>query len=69
MQAQKSNELSAHVYSNLYNLKTTGLRFFTVYGPYGRPDMALFKFTNSILKNKKINLFNYGKHMRDFTYR
>jgi UDP-glucuronate 4-epimerase len=65
---KKSNELMAHTYSHLYNLPTTGLRFFTVYGPWGRPDMALFKFTKSILKNKPINVFNYGKHTRDFTY-
>ena len=65
---KKSNELIAHAYSHLFNLPTTGLRFFTVYGPWGRPDMALFKFTNSILKGKKIEIFNYGKHQRDFTY-
>ncbi len=66
--SKKSNELMAYVYSNLYNLKTTGLRFFTVYGPFGRPDMALFKFTSSILSHKKIELYNKGNHMRDFTY-
>jgi UDP-glucuronate 4-epimerase len=58
----------AHAYSNLYNLSTTGLRFFTVYGPWGRPDMALFKFTKSILAGEKIFVFNHGKHLRDFTY-
>jgi len=66
--SKKSNELMAHSYSYLYKLPTTGLRFFTVYGPWGRPDMALFKFTKSILKNKPIEVFNYGKHTRDFTY-
>ena len=66
--SKKSNELMAHTYSNLYNLPTTGLRFFTVYGPWGRPDMALFKFTKAILKEKPIDVFNYGKHRRDFTY-
>ena len=65
---KRSNELLAHSYSNLFNLPTTGLRFFTVYGPWGRPDMALFKFTNSIIQNKKIDIFNFGKHSRDFTY-
>lgn len=65
---KKSNELMAHTYSYLYGLPTTGLRFFTVYGPWGRPDMALFKFTKSILDNEKISVFNYGKHRRDFTY-
>ena len=65
---KRSNELMAHSYSNLFNLPTTGLRFFTVYGPWGRPDMALFKFTKSIIENKKINIFNYGNHSRDFTY-
>jgi UDP-glucuronate 4-epimerase len=65
---KKSNELMAHSYSHLYGLPTTGLRFFTVYGPWGRPDMALFKFTKSILANESIRLFNYGKHLRDFTY-
>ena len=63
-----SNELMAHAYSNLYEIPTTGLRFFTVYGPWGRPDMALFKFTKNILENKIINVFNDGKHTRDFTY-
>lgn len=66
--SKKCNEIMAHSYSHIYNLKTIGLRFFTVYGPYGRPDMALFKFTNNILKNKKIELYNYGNHLRDFTY-
>jgi UDP-glucuronate 4-epimerase len=66
--SKKSNELMAHAYSHLYNLPTTGLRFFTVYGPWGRPDMALFKFTKSILAGEKIPVFNYGKHRRDFTY-
>lgn len=65
---KKSNELMAHSYSHLYNLPTTGLRFFTVYGPWGRPDMALFKFTKAILAGEPIDLFNYGKHSRDFTY-
>ena len=65
---KRSNELMAHSFSSLFNLPTTGLRFFTVYGPWGRPDMALFKFTKNILKNKKIDLFNYGNHTRDFTY-
>ena len=58
----------AHTYSHLYNLPTTGLRFFTVYGPWGRPDMALFKFTKAILNGEKISVFNHGKHKRDFTY-
>jgi UDP-glucuronate 4-epimerase len=66
--SKKSNELMAHTYSHLYNLPTTGLRFFTVYGPWGRPDMALFKFTKAILAREKIAVFNYGKHRRDFTY-
>jgi UDP-glucuronate 4-epimerase len=66
--SKKSNELMAHVYSYLYKLPTTGLRFFTVYGPWGRPDMALFKFTKAILENKHIEVFNHGKHTRDFTY-
>jgi UDP-glucuronate 4-epimerase len=65
---KKSNELTAHAYSNLFNLPTTGLRFFTVYGPWGRPDMALFKFTKAIIENKKIQVYNYGNHRRDFTY-
>jgi UDP-glucuronate 4-epimerase len=66
--SKKSNELMAHTYSHLYNLPTTGLRFFTVYGPWGRPDMALFKFTKAILAAEPIQVFNYGKHRRDFTY-
>jgi len=65
---KKANELMAHTYSNLYNLPTTGLRFFTVYGPWGRPDMALFKFTKAMLEGDSIPVFNYGKHRRDFTY-
>jgi len=65
---KKSNELMAHSYSHLFNLPTTGLRFFTVYGPWGRPDMAVFKFTKKILENKKINIFNNGENSRDFTY-
>ena len=65
---KKANELMAHTYSNLYKLPTTGLRFFTVYGPYGRPDMALFMFTKNIIEGKPIDVFNYGKHKRDFTY-
>lgn len=66
--SKKSNELMAHAYSHLYGLPTTGLRFFTVYGPWGRPDMALFKFTKAMLAGDKISVFNYGKHQRDFTY-
>ncbi|MCQ8181641.1 NAD-dependent epimerase [Methylomonas sp. SURF-1] len=66
--SKKANELMAHTYSNLYRLPTTGLRFFTVYGPWGRPDMALFLFTKAILAGEKIKVFNYGKHRRDFTY-
>ncbi len=65
---KKANELMAHCYSNLYDLPTTGLRFFTVYGPYGRPDMALFLFTRNIIEGKPIDVFNYGNHRRDFTY-
>jgi UDP-glucuronate 4-epimerase len=65
---KKSNELMAHSYSHLYNLPTTGLRFFTVYGPWGRPDMALFLFTKNILAKKPIKVFNFGNHTRDFTY-
>lgn len=65
---KKANELMAHTYSHLYDLPTTGLRFFTVYGPYDRPDMALQKFTRNILGNRPIQIFNYGKHKRDFTY-
>ncbi|WP_281560891.1 NAD-dependent epimerase [Thalassomonas sp. RHCl1] len=66
--SKKANELMAHTYSHLYDLPTTGLRFFTVYGPWGRPDMALFMFTKAILEGKPIDVFNYGKHKRDFTY-
>jgi UDP-glucuronate 4-epimerase len=66
--SKKSNELMAHTYSALYNLPTTGLRFFTVYGPFGRPDMALFIFTKAILEGKPIDVYNYGKMKRDFTY-
>ncbi len=66
--SKKANELMAHAYSHLYRLPTTGLRFFTVYGPWGRPDMALFVFTRNILAGEPIDVFNYGKHRRDFTY-
>jgi UDP-glucuronate 4-epimerase len=65
---KKANELMAHTYSHLYQLPTTGLRFFTVYGPWGRPDMALFMFTKKIIAGEPIDVFNYGKHRRDFTY-
>jgi UDP-glucuronate 4-epimerase len=65
---KKANELMAHAYSHLYGLPTTGLRFFTVYGPWGRPDMALFLFTKAILSGQPINVFNHGKMIRDFTY-
>lgn len=65
---KKSNELMAHSYSNLYAIPTTGLRFFTVYGPFGRPDMAYYKFTKKIMENKPIDVYNYGKMKRDFTY-
>ncbi len=65
---KKSNELMAHTYSHLYSLPATGLRFFTVYGPWGRPDMSYFLFTKSILEGKEINVFNYGNMLRDFTY-
>ncbi len=65
---KKSNELMAHAYSKLYNIPSTGLRFFTVYGPAGRPDMAYFGFTDKLLKGEKINIFNYGNCQRDFTY-
>lgn len=65
---KKSNELMSHAYAHLYDLKMTGLRFFTVYGPWGRPDMALFKFTQKILAGEPIDVFNYGNHRRDFTY-
>ena len=66
--SKKSNELMAHTYSHLFNLPTTGLRFFTVYGPWGRPDMALFLFTKAILEDKPIDVYNYGNMKRDFTY-
>ena len=66
--SKKSNELLAHSYSALYNIPTTGLRFFTVYGPWGRPDMSLFLFTDRIINDKPINVFNYGNMKRDFTY-
>ena len=65
---KKSNELVAHSYSNIHQLPCTGLRFFTVYGPFGRPDMALFKFTKKTIENKSIDLYNKGNHTRDFTY-
>jgi UDP-glucuronate 4-epimerase len=66
--SKKANELMAHTYSHLYRIPTTGLRFFTVYGPWGRPDMAYFKFTQNILAGKPIDVFNNGNHQRDFTY-
>ena len=66
--SKKANELMAHTYSHLFGLPTTGLRFFTVYGPWGRPDMALFLFTKKILSNEPIDVFNFGRHTRDFTY-
>jgi len=66
--SKKANELMAHTYSHLFKLPTTGLRFFTVYGPWGRPDMSLFMFTRNILEGKSIDVFNYGNHRRDFTY-
>jgi UDP-glucuronate 4-epimerase len=66
--SKKANELMAHTYSHLYQLPTTGLRFFTVYGPWGRPDMALFKFTRAMLADEPIEVFNHGHHRRDFTY-
>ena len=66
--SKKANELMAHTYAHLYNLPTTGLRFFTVYGPWGRPDMALFKFTKGILEDTPIDIYNHGKMRRDFTY-
>lgn len=66
--SKKANELMAHTYSHLYQLPTTGLRFFTVYGPWGRPDMALFIFTRKMLAGEPIDVFNHGKHRRDFTY-
>ena len=65
---KKANELLAHSYSHLFSLPTTGLRFFTVYGPWGRPDMALFKFTKAILNGRAIDVYNHGKMVRDFTY-
>ena len=65
---KKSNELMAHSYSKIYNIPSTGLRFFTVYGPAGRPDMAYFNFTNKLIKKEKIQIFNYGNCLRDFTY-
>jgi UDP-glucuronate 4-epimerase len=65
---KKANELFAHTYSNLFGLPTTGLRFFTVYGPWGRPDMALFLFAKNIIEGKPIDVFNNGNHSRDFTY-
>ncbi|WHP29867.1 NAD-dependent epimerase [Trabulsiella odontotermitis] len=65
---KKANELMSHTYSHLYGLPTTGLRFFTVYGPWGRPDMALFKFTKAMIEGKSIDVYNYGKMKRDFTY-
>ena len=65
---KKANELMAHTYAGLYGIPTTGLRFFTVYGPWGRPDMALFQFTKAILEGRPIDVFNYGNHRRDFTY-
>ncbi len=66
--SKKANELMAHTYSHLYQIPTTGLRFFTVYGPWGRPDMALFMFTKRILAGQPIDIFNHGNHQRDFTY-
>jgi UDP-glucuronate 4-epimerase len=66
--SKKANELMAHTYSHLYSLPTTGLRFFTVYGPWGRPDMALFLFTKAILAGEPIDVFNHGRMQRDFTY-
>lgn len=65
---KRCNELMAHAYSSLYKIPTSGLRFFTVYGPWGRPDMAIFSFVKNMIKNKKISIFNYGKHRRDFSY-
>ena len=65
---KESNELLAHTYSKLYGIPTTGLRFFTVYGPAGRPDMAYFSFTDNLVKGEKIRIFDYGNCMRDFTY-
>ena len=68
LQQKKANELLAHSYSHLYNLPTTGLRFFTVYGPWGRPDMAYFSFTKAIIEGKPIKVFNQGNMERDFTH-
>ena len=65
---KKSNEVMAHSYSEIYKMRTTGFRFFTAYGPWGRPDHALYKFTNNIIKKRPVHIFNYGKHTRDFTY-
>jgi UDP-glucuronate 4-epimerase len=65
---KKANELMAHTYSHLYRLPTAGLRFFTVYGPWSRPDMAMLKFAHKIMRGEPIDVFNYGKHRRDFTY-
>ena len=65
---KKANELMAHCYAHLYRMPCSGLRFFTVYGPWGRPDMALFLFTKAIIENKPIEVFNFGKMQRDFTY-
>ena len=65
---KKSNEIFSYAYSKLYKIPSTGLRFFTVYGPWGRPDMALYKFVKNIFQNKKIDIYNYGNHKRDFTY-
>ena len=65
---KRSNEIIARSYSNLFKISTIGLRYFTVYGPYGRPDMSIFKFTKKILQNKKIDVYNFGKHKRDFTF-
>ena len=65
---KKSNELMAHAYAHLYGIPSTGLRFFTVYGPYGRPDMAYFKFTKAIIEGRAIDVFNNGEMQRDFTY-
>jgi len=66
--SKKSNELMAHTYSHLYNIPTAGLRFFTVYGPWGRPDMSPILFAKAITSGEKLKVFNYGKHKRDFTY-
>ena len=65
---KKSNEIIAHAYSKIHKIPTTGLRFFTVYGPWGRPDMALYKFAKNILNGKEIDVYNYGRHVRDFSY-